>query len=91
MYLARFYFVVVDPNIRSQEENFTPLHFAARYTPRIVDRSVQLQESEADAGGHAVEVGKLSTSGRVMQYLVNLKKEKRVKASWFVLNVMATQ
>lgn len=67
----------LDPNVRTKEENFTPLHFAARYTPRIVDRDVQLQESE----DRVVEVGKLSTSGHVMQYLVNLKKGKRVKAS----------
>ena len=69
----------LDPNTRTLEENFTPLHFAARYTPRIIDREVQLQETRAD---HAVEVGKLSTSGRVMQFLVNLRKERRVKASW---------
>lgn len=71
----------VDPNSRTREEFYTPLHFAARYTPRIIDKDAQLQEFESTAVGNSVEVGKLSTSAQAMQYLVNLKKGKKVKAS----------
>ena len=68
-----------DPNARTREENLTPLHYAARYIPRIIDMQQQLREDEASASGQAVEVGKLSTSAQSMQYLVNLRKGKRVK------------
>ena len=68
-----------DPNARTREEGFTPLHFAARYTPRIIDRDIQLQESESGSGVSSVEVGKRSSSVQVVQYLVNLHKGRKVK------------
>ncbi len=71
--------VVSDPNIRTREEAYTPLHFAARYIPRIVNKELQQQETDASAHGAAVEVGKLSNSAQAMQFLVNLKKNRKVK------------
>ena len=71
----------VDPNIRTREERFTPLHFSARYIPRIIDRDVQLQENE---GTSSAEVGKLSSSAQAMRHLVNLKQ---VKVSMMIVSV----
>ena len=52
------YFVIVFlvPDIKTEEENFTPLHFAARYTPRIVDEDTECNQSvETDTSKQAVE------------------------------------
>ena len=72
-------FLSADPNSRTREEGFTPLHFAARYIPRIIDRDVQLQESESGSSVSSVEVGKRSSSVQAVQYLVNLRKRRKVK------------
>ena len=66
----------VDPNIATREDRLTPLHFAARYIPRVVDKAVEQQESEASRRGTVVKVGKRSTSVRLIQYLVNLKTDR---------------
>lgn len=44
----------------TKEENFTPLHFAARYTPRLVNEEAQQQqdlntEDEDDTSTKTVE------------------------------------
>ena len=78
----------LDPNVRTREEKYTPLHFAARYIPRIIDKDVQLQEDQASKSGSAIEVGKLSTSAQVMQYLVFLRKGKKVKVSYSNIHAM---
>lgn len=36
-----------DPGIETREESFTPLHFAAQYTPQIIDKDVQSEEVDS--------------------------------------------
>lgn len=76
-----YIFHALDPNIRTKEEGYTPLHFAARYIPRVINKEFQQQETDASAQGAAVEVGKLSSSAQAMQFLVNLKKHQKVKVN----------
>ena len=79
---AFFPLLSTDPNACTKEEKYSPLHFAARYMPPIIDKAVQIQQSQADTVGSAtVEVGKRSSSAQTMQYLVNLKRARKVKAS----------
>ncbi len=79
-----FEIINLDPNITTTEEGLTPLHFAARYTPRIIDKDIQLQESTAHESEGTVTVGKLSTSVATMIYLIQLKGEKSVKVNIYM-------
>lgn len=58
---------MVDPGIETSEESFTPLHFAAQYTPQIINKDVQLQE--------------MDSSKQIVDYLVYYKNGLEVEAS----------
>ena len=55
-------------DIKGSDDDLTPLHFSARYTPRIVDEAEEQLES---VGGNAQEVTIFSSSKRAVQFLVH--------------------
>lgn len=58
---------VVDPDVQTREEYFTPLHFAARYMPQIADSDVQTRDRDS--------------SKQVVEFLVRYKNGMEVQAS----------
>ena len=58
--------LLVDPEVKTTDEMLTPLHFAARYVPRIQNRDVEDQERSNEEA----EVTTASTSRRAVQLLI---------------------
>ena len=65
------YLESIDPNIQSEDEGFTALHFSARYVPRIIDMEWQQQELE-EGGSSEDQAGDL-TSKQAMLYLLDVE------------------
>jgi hypothetical protein len=59
--------LILDPDIKTRDEYFTPLHFAARYMPQIAEIDVQTLER--------------SSSKQVVEFLVNYRDGMEVQAS----------
>lgn len=58
------------PDIKGSDDDLTPLHFSARYTPRIVDEAEEQLESVG--GENAAEVTTIfSSSKKAVQFLVH--------------------
>ena len=55
-----------DPEVKTTDEELSPLHLAARYLPRIQDRNAEALER----GDEEVEVTNTSTSRRAIQLLI---------------------
>ena len=71
--------LLVDAELQTEEEKFTPLHLSARYQPRYYDYDIQQQESEDDVhvAADSEEVGKeeedvsyLASSRKATKFLV---------------------
>ena len=59
-----FFFSLLDPGIQTEEERLTPLHFAARYTPRNVEDDAQEGQSTGT-----------DSSKEAVAFLVSLRRE----------------
>ena len=67
-----------DPNVLSSEEKFTPLHFCARYLPRVAEKNLSEAEEQTQ------RVDKRSSSWRAISYLINLKGDNKVEVKCMV-------
>lgn len=66
-----------DFQVQTEEEKYTPLHFASRYQPRYHDDDIERQEYEEDVDSGAPQVQRteedvsyLASSKKVMKLLV---------------------
>jgi len=58
--------------VASSEEQFTPLHFCARYLPRVAEKVLSEAEEQTQ------RVNKRSSSWRAISYLINLRGDNKV-------------
>ena len=72
-----------DFHARTEDEKFTPLHFAARYQPRYHDDDIQQQEDEED-----VDSGPSQTTTRDdVSYLASSKRITKLLVENFQVDV----
>ena len=61
-----------DTNVLGGEENFTPLHFCARYLPRVAEHNLSETEEQTR------KVDKWSSSWKAISYLTSLTGDNKV-------------